>query len=313
MAITLAESAKLSTNQVHKGVVQTAYTHSDILKYLRFEIVKGNALQYARENTASTANVYDPGDTIAESTMTVTQVTVALKRIIGDALIDEFAAQTRSDYVDQTAVQIAAKTRAVAGLFEQLFITGDIAGNSKHFDGLRVMVTGSQRIGAGNNAANGAVLTLDDMDRLVDQCSPRPDLLIMTQRSRRKLAALFRASGTSMETRDDFGTPISYYAGIPIAISQWIGDNLTKGTSNDCSEIYAISLQPSVGVVGLQGEAGSLTIERPDLGTLTLPGPQLVDLGPSETTDAKRYRVRWYVAIALYSTRAAACLDGVRV
>jgi len=45
---------------------------------------------------------------------------------------------------------------------------------------------------------------------------------------------------------------------------------------------------------------------------MSLPGPQLIDLGPSETTDAKRYRVRWYVAIALYSTRAAACLDGVR-
>jgi len=273
MAISLTESAKLSTNQIHRGVTQTAYTHSDILKYLKFEIVKGNALQYAREQTASTAAVYDPGDTITESTMSVTQVTVALKRIIGDALIDEFAAQTRSDYVDQTAVQIAAKARAVAALFEQLFITGDVGSNPKAFDGLRVTVTGTQRIGAGNNNPNGATLTLDDMDRLIDQCSPRPDLLIMTQRSRRKLAALFRASGTSMETRDDFGQPISYYAGIPIAINNWIGDSLVKGTSTDCSEIYAINLQPSVGVSASKANPAHSPSSAPTSALCPSPGP----------------------------------------
>jgi hypothetical protein len=309
MAITLAESAKLSTNQVYRGVVQTAYTHSDILKYLQWEIVRGNALQYARENTASTASVYDPGETIAESTMTTTQVTVALKRIIGDAQVDAFAAATRSDHIDQTAVQIAAKTRAVASLYEQLFITGDTATNSKQFDGLRVLVNGGQRISMG---ANGGSLTLAALDQLIDTCSPRPDLLVMTHRSRRKLAALMRAAGSVLETRAEFGTPISLYAGIPIAISNHITDTLTKGTSTDCSEIYAVSLQPGTGVVGLQGETGSETIERPDVGTLTLPGPQVIDLGPSETVDARRYRVRWYAALALYSTRAAACLDGVQ-
>lgn len=305
MAITLTESAKLSTNQVYRGVAQTAYTHSDTLKYLPFEMVQGNALQYARENAASTANVYDPGDAIAESTMTTTQVTVALKRLIGDAEIDEFAAQTRSNYVDQTAIQIAAKVRAVAGLFDQLFITGDTGANPKQFDGLRVTITGSQRIGAGNNAPNGAVLTLDDLDRLIDTCSPRPDILIMTHRSRRKILALMRASGAVLESRDEFGAPVLRYAGVPIAINNHIGDALTKGTSTDCSEIYAVNLTPGIGVAGLQGEAGSETLDRPDIGTIRLPGPQVIDLGPSETKDAKRYRVRWYTAIALYSTRAA--------
>lgn len=308
MAITLAESAKLSTNDVFRGVVQTAYTHSDILKYLKWQMVQGNALQYAREATPATAAVYDPGDTIAESTMTTTQVTVALRRIIGDAAVDEFAAQTRSEYVDQTAVQIAAKVRAVAALYEQLFITGDSAAAPKQFDGLRVLVTGPQRISAGTN---GAPLSLELLDRLIDMCSPRPDLLIMTHRSRRALAALMRNAGSVLESRQEFGAPVQYYAGIPIAISNYIGDNLIKGAATNASEIYAVSLQPGVGVVGLQGESGSETLERPDVGVIRLPGPQVIDLGPSETTDARRYRVRWYAALALYSNRAAACLDGI--
>src|SRR5512142_2377779 len=107
MAQTLAESAKISTNMVFKGVVQTAYTHSQILRFLPFMPIAGNAYQYSRESAASTANVYDPGDAITESTTSFTQVTVSLKRIIGDAEIDEFGQVTRSDQVDQTAVQLA--------------------------------------------------------------------------------------------------------------------------------------------------------------------------------------------------------------
>ncbi len=314
MAITLAESAKLSVNQVYKGVVQTAYTNSQVLRWLKFDAIAGNAYQYARENVASTASVYDPGDTISESTTTFTQVTTALKRIIGDAQIDEFAQQTRSDQMDQTAVQLALKIRAVAEQFETLFISGDSGGNVKQFDGLRVMCTtgNSNRVGCNSSAANGATPTLDDIDALIDTVKGPVDLLIMSQRSKRKLKALFRASGAAMETRFDFGMPIDYYSGIPIATTNFIGDALTKGTSTDCSEIYAVSLQEGFGVVGLQNERTMTPIDRPDTGRILLPGPQVVPIGPMETVDANKWRVRWYASLAAYSLRGIACLDGVR-
>ena len=176
----------------------------------------------APENAASTAALYDPGDTITESTATFTQVTVALKRIIGDAEVDEFAEQTRSDQMDQAAAQIALKVRAVAEAFENLFISGDSAGNAKQFDGLRVLCTSgnSNRIGCGGDAIDGAVLTLDDMDALIDTVRGPVDLLIMSQRSKRKLKALFRASGASIESRVELGLPVDYYAGIPIATDE---------------------------------------------------------------------------------------------
>jgi hypothetical protein len=314
MALTLTESARLSVNQVYKGVVQTAYTYSQVLRWLPFVPIAGNAYQYARENVASSAATYDPGDTITESTTSFSQVTVALKRIIGDAEIDEFAQQTRSDQSDQTATQIALKVRAVAEQFENLFITGDTGGNARNFDGLRVMCTlgNSNRIGCNNDAANGATPTLDDIDRLIDQVKGPVDLLIMSQRSRRKLKALFRASGASMESRAEFGMPIDYYSGIPIACTNFIGDALTKGTSTDCSEVYAVSLQEGFGVNGLQSEKTMEVLERPDTGRLLLPGPRVVSVGHMETKDAQKWRVRWYSALAVYSLRGIACLDGVR-
>ncbi len=314
MAITLVESAKLSTNQVYQGVVQTAYTHSQVLRWLKFDAIAGNAFQYARENVAQTADVFDPGDIITESTTTFTQVTTALKRIIGDAEVDEFAQQTRSDQMDQTAVQLALKIRAVAEKFENLFITGDSGLNAKQFDGLRVMCTigNANRIGVSNDAANGATLTLDDIDRLIDQVKGPVDLLIMSQRSKRKMKALFRASGASMETHDQFGLPVDFYSGIPIATTANIGDALTKGTSLDCSEIYAVSLAEGFGIVGLQNEKTMQALERPDTGSILLPGPQVVQVGPMETKDANKWRVRWYSAIAAYSLRGIAALDGVR-
>jgi hypothetical protein len=314
MALTLTESAKLSTNMVYKGVVQTAYTHSQILRFLPFMPIAGNAYQYARENAASTANVYDPGDPIDESTATFTPITTALKRIIGDAEIDEFAQVTRSDQMDQTAVQLALKVRAVAEKFESLFIIGDTGSSAKQFDGLRVLCTAgaSNRIGCNNDAAAGATPTLDDIDRLIDQVKGPVDLLIMSQRSKRKLKALFRAAGSSMESHAEFGVPIDYYAGIPIATTNFIGDALTKGGSTDCSEIYALSLAEGFGVVGLQNEKTMVTLERPDTGNVLLPGPNVIQVGPMETKDAQKWRVRWYSAIAAYSTRGIACLDGVR-
>lgn len=267
-----------------------------------------------REGASPSAQWIDPGDTITPQTVNFTRVSVVLKRIVADTDVDEFAQATRSGLIDQAAAQISARVRAVAAAFEQAFITGDSAANPKQFDGLRVMLTptSGQRIGAGNNAANGATLTLEDLDRLRDLVI-QPSAWIMTSRSKRKLASLARATASLTETRDELGMPIETYAGLPIIISDYIGDNLTKGASNDCSEIYCVSFAPGWGVHGLYAEQTSYVMERPDVGRIALPGPQVIELGQSETTDARRYRVRWYTAIALYATKGAAVLDGVRV
>ena len=90
-----------------------------------------------------------------------------------------------------------------------------------------------------------------------------------------------------------------YYAGIPIACTNFITDALTKGGNSDTSEIYALSLQEGFGVVGLQNEntMGNPPTAPTPARTL-LPGPRVIQIGPMETKDGKKWRVRWYLSLS---------------
>ena len=90
---------------------------------------------------------------------------------------------------------------------------------------------------------NGAVLTLARLDELIDLVKPgRPDLLLMSKRSRRGLTSLVRSSGAFLETHQtEFGTFQEFYAGIPIGVSDYISDADTQGSANNASRIYALT------------------------------------------------------------------------
>ena len=145
---------------------------------------------------------------------------------------------------------------------------------------------------------NGATLSLDKLDELIDTVKGgKPHMLLMSRRSRRKLGALSRATGSGMlETeRDEFGRMVQFYDGIPVEINDYISDAKTVGSSTDCSTIHATQLGEGA-LVGLSGPGG-LQVER---------------VGSLETKDATRTRVKWYVSIALFSTLKLAKLTGVR-
>jgi hypothetical protein len=294
MALTLAEAAKLSNDVLLTGVIETIIKDSPILQRMPFIEIVGNGLTYNRENTAPTASFFDVGDTWTESTPTFTQLTVTLKIMGGDADIDNFLIATRSNLQDLEAAVVQLKAKAVRQLFEQTFITGDVAVNAKAFDGLDKLTDPAQSLSMG---ANGGSLTLDKLDELVDQVKAgKPELLLMSRRSRRIVNKLARNSGSLLETdRDEFGTMLSFYDGIPIGVSDYISDAQTVGTSNDCSTVYAF--QMGEGALSGLTAPGSLTVER---------------VGSLETKDATRTRIKWYASLALFNALKLARLTGVR-
>ena len=81
--------------------------------------------------------------------------------------------------------------------------------------------------------ANGAALTLDKLDELIDLVKPgRPDALCMAKRTRRKLSSLRRASGNLLETDvDAFGRRALFYDGIPILVDDFLPVNEVEGAS----------------------------------------------------------------------------------
>jgi len=305
MALTLTEASKLSNDLLMQGVVEIIVKDSPILQKLPFIEIVGNGLTYNRENTLPNIDFYDVGDTWVESTPTFTQITANLKIMGGDADVDNFLKATRSNIQDLQTAVIELKAKALRQKFEDTFIYGDSSVNSKQFDGLRKTintgVASSQVIAMG---ATGATLTLAKLDELVDAIKGgKPDLLIMSRRSRRKINVLVRAGGGMMQTdQDKWGNFIELWDGIPIGVNDYILDTHvlsssleTATTGGTCSTIYALQL----------GEGA--------LCGLTSPGYlQAEPIGSLETKDATRTRVKWYVSLALFSTIKAAALIGVQ-
>jgi HK97 family phage major capsid protein len=295
MALTLAEAAKLSNDVLLTGVIETVVQESPVLQALPFIEVVGNGLTYNRENTLPSAGFFDVGDTWTESTPTFTQQTVALKILGGDADIDNFLLKTRSNLQDLEAAVVQLKAKATAHKFEDTFINGDTAVDAKSFDGIDKLTAAGQAVSMG---ANGGTLTLDKLDELIDKVKPgKPHLLLMSRRSRRKLTALSRATGSGLivSERNQFGQMVDFYDGIPIGINDWVSDAKTVGTSTDCSTVYGLQLGEGA-VMGLTAPGG-LTMER---------------VGSLESKDATRFRVKWYVALAVFNTLKLAKLTGVR-
>jgi len=144
---------------------------------------------------------------------------------------------------------------------------------------------------------NGATLTLSMLDQLIDKVlGGKPDLMLMSRRSRRKINALSRAAGAYLQTeRDDFGRFIELYNGIPIGVNDWVLDTQTVGSSTDCSTIYAFQM----------GEGALCGLSSPGL-------IQVERVGQLESYDAIRTRIKWYCGLALFSEIKLGRLIGVR-
>jgi HK97 family phage major capsid protein len=293
MALTLAEAAKLSNDVLLTGVIETIIQDSPVLQTLPFIEIVGNGLTYNRENSAPDADFFDVGDTWSESTPTFTQITATLKILGGDADIDNFLMSTRSNLQDLEAAVVQLKAKALRQKFEDTFINGDTTVDSKSFDGVDKTIPAGQTISMG---VNGSTLTLGRLDELIDAVKGgKPDILLMSRRSRRTLNGLARGAGSFLETdRNAFGEMMSYYDGIPIGVSDYVSDAQTQGSSNEASSIYALQLGEGA-VAGLTAPGG-LQVER---------------VGSLETKDATRIRVKWYVSLAVFNTVKTAKLVGV--
>jgi len=293
MALTLAESAKLSQDMLQRGVIETIIEESPVLDRLPFITVEGNSFKYNQENTLGGAAFYAVNAVWAEATATFTQKTANLSILGGDADVDNFIQRTRSNLQDQRAIQTQLKAKSVARKFEDSFITGDVTADSNAFDGLRRLTVAGQIVTAG---ANGAALTLAMLDQLIDLVKGgKPDILMMSKRTRRKLKSLLVASAHYVEQgSDQFGRQVMFYDGIPVSVSDFQPDTETQGTETAASSIYAIHFSEADGLGGLQN--GDI---------------ETVDVGQLETKDASRVRIRWYVGLALLRDSAIARLQGI--
>lgn len=293
MALTKIEAAKLSNDLLVRGVIETIVKESAILSYLPFMEVTGTAVRYTREATLPAVSFYVPGDTWTEATPTYTSQVAELKILGGDADVDNFLQATYADSNDLEAEVIASRAKAIAHKFSDTFFNGDSSIDAKSFDGLKTLTPAGQTL---NMGTNGGSLTLARMDELIDAVMPgKPEVLLMSKRSRRKLKDLRRSSGSVLETSiNQFGERIETYDGIPVVVDDFMSDAETQGTGTQLSSVYALKFGQGTGLMGL--EHGGISVEP---------------VGELETKDATRTRIKWYAGLALFSTLGVARLSGI--
>ena len=237
--------------------------------------------------------------------MTFDKPTATLSILGQNADVDDYIKKTRSNIQDIEAAIIELTAKAIRHELEDKFIYGDHTNFPNQFDGIRLLikttVASDQVIAMG---ATGATLTLAKIDELIDAVKGgKPDLLMMSRRTRRKINALARAAGSNLEVGTGaLGEFVQLYNGIAIAVNDFILDThtvagsvetITTGEAN--STIYALQFGEG-GICGLTGPGG-LMVEP---------------MGAMETKNADRTRVKWYVSLADFSQVKRAALIGVQ-
>lgn len=310
MPMTLVEAAKLETrNLVRSGVIEQFARTSEVLRVMPFQNIQGNALAYNREEVLPGVAFRGVNEAYPESVGVINPATETLYIAGGDLDVDRFIIQTMGSGVRSTHENM--KIKALAQAWTTKFIKGDTTLQPREFDGLQVRLTGYNLLDAGvdgpvgSNTANGDALSLDVLDQAIDRVS-NPTHILMSRALRRKFKNARNnaaVAGNIGLDKDDFGRPVTTYAGFPLITTY--GDAVSPdplgfneaspgGGTNTSTSIYVLSFGID-GVCGIQNG-----------------GMDVRDLGELDTMPLFRTRVEWYSGFGIFSGTAAVRIRGIK-
>lgn len=314
-ALTLVEAAKLSQNDLQRGVVETFILESAVLDRLPLLPIEGNAYAYNEEGTLPGVEFRAVNSAYSESTGTYNQKTESLVILGGDADVDTFLAKTRGNLNDQRATQTRMKVKASRIKYQDAFINGDTAVDANSFDGLKKRLTGTQVVDA---AVNGLAMIgaddaarhafLDVLDDALGRVVGGADAIYSNSLFRAKLRSIARRlGGWSSYTMADFGKVIETYNGIPVLDigkkadgTEIIPNTEVQGANNDATSIYAVKFgqdETDGGVTGLYNGPAAVFDVR--------------DLGEIDSKPVFRTRIEGFLGLAVFG-KGAVRLRGIR-
>ena len=335
MANSIVEYGYLATDAMLKGIIKTIVNESPFLARLPFREISGNSLLYNLESTEAGVSNYATGDTWVESTTVWAQRSAALTIIGGDADVDSFAKQTRSNEQDVKRAIIELKAKAVADHFEKQAIRGytGTAYSAKDIKGLMHLLAECESAtttdwdgslytnpAAGNNtqvvtaADDSTALTIDMMDVLRDLVKPKPDCFIMSRMARNKLASLARATGSNLEYVADprkLGHLVTMYGEQEVIISDWVPNNIQDGVSS------AVTIRDTNFAATRASAKDNSVIfalrwsDSDGVAGVTNGWIKTEDIGQLETKDADRTRIKFYCNMANFGKVSLAGLINV--
>ena len=284
------EAAKLSQDDMVRGIIEEFADKDDLFGILPFSPTTGKSLVYNWEKTLATGDWLDPNDEVKEGASTFDEVTTRLRILIGDVDVDKFIDGTMSDVNSQKAIQIASKVKGMRTQFRDALINGLQA--NKQFDGLNALVHANQVINAG-----GHDMAFSMFDELTDAIRLGANCVMMRSEHIRAYKAMLRLMGGNtggLIQLPNFDRPILAHDGVPIIANDFIKKVDGK------ADIFAFHLDEHAGLHGL------FASQHPA-------GFSIEDIGTVQNKDATRTRIKMYVGMALKSTHALAKLSGVKL
>lgn len=308
MALTLAESAKLTQDMLKLGVIEMFVQESPILDRLPLIDVQGSAYKYNEESKLPGVAFRAVNEAYPESVGAVNQRIETLAILGGDADVDKFIVQTRSNLNEQRAIHTHMKIKAASVYFSDQFFNGDVMVNPKGFDGLRKRLIGPQVVDADGAAPVASGYTFfDALDAMVGRVrglSGSNGAIYTNSETIAKIKSGFRRLGGSELLMSEIGGKLApTWNGIPLldagqnlegtdVIPVTVGED-GKGTS----DMYAVRFGASEADTGITG--------------LTNGGIQVTDLGEAHEKPVYRTRIDFYCGLAMFGGKAAARLTGV--
>ena len=316
----LAAAQTLTQSKLLAGLIQETIEDGHLAGVLPGMQISGLDVTYRRTGTPLSGAFFDIHEQIPWSAgNSPTSVTVALKRILRQDILDDFIALNYNSINDYKAIMVSEMRFGVMRTAEDKFIYGNATTNAKEFDGLHALVPSANFINAGSSAT-GAALTLAKLRQLVDTVRPKPTFLLVNRDWSRQLddvletgvvgASNIVMGGLAQLSRDSLGDQQMRFRGVPIIKSDFItltetisGDDFSAKTGGATTSIFAVR----TGAV----EEGGLEMV---LGSGSGSGPQLFSMrefDALEDYDGGGVRLRAYLALALGSTKALARIDGI--
>lgn len=287
----LIDAQVLSKDMLQSGIVDTIIRESSVLSVLPFQTIEGNAYTYTVEKALPTVAFRAVNEAYTSNEAQFEQRSENLVILGGDVELDRFIIQTLSNVNNQMAVQINEKAKAIANTFSLKFFKGSKAVDAKEFDGLDVRIAGTEQEldYTADAEGTGDAKMLDGLNLLLDTVRGGADVIFLNKRSKRKLLAVLQASDHYIESgSDQFGRPVTLYAGVPLLT---VENDILADT-----DLYAVKFGAYTHVSGL-----------------TNGGVQVRRLGETSAKAVEVTRIEFFCGLAQFNPYASARLKNFGV